>query len=206
MEQRVTFPCRNLELEGLWAALSPTSAVIITHPHPRYGGDMHNPVVETISKAYRNNGWSTLRFNFRGTGSSEGRFDNGIGEQEDLAAAIAFLKDKGICDIELAGYSFGAWVLALYARRRSDLFMPMRFVAPPVAFVDFEPVQPMDGLQQVILGQWDELAPVSRCETMAAQWNPKADISVIDQADHFFWNQMDRLQMILESNLPDKNN
>jgi hypothetical protein len=206
MEQHVTFPCRDLELEGLWAALSPTSAAIITHPHPQYGGDMHNPVVETISKAYRNNGWSTLRFNFRGTGNSQGRFDNGIGEQEDLAAAIAFLKDKGIADIELAGYSFGAWVLALHARRTSDHLIPMRFIAPPVAFIDFEPVQPMGGLQQVILGQWDELAPVSRCETMAARWNPQADISVIDQADHFFWNQMDRLQQILEANLADKNN
>ena len=96
MEHRVTFRCRDLELEGLWAATSPTSAAIITHPHPLYGGDMGNAVVETISKAYRNKGWSTLRFNFRGVGNSEGHFDSGIGEQEDLAAAIAFLKGNGI--------------------------------------------------------------------------------------------------------------
>ena len=204
MERRVTFRCRDLELEGLWDAASPTSAAVITHPHPLYGGDMRNAVVETISKAYRNRGWSTLRFNFRGVGNSEGHFDSGIGEQEDLAEAIAFLKDKGIVDMELAGYSFGAWVMVLHARRATDHAVPMRFIAPPVAFIDFEPVQPISGLQQVIVGTRDEFTSVDQCKSMAAQWNPHADITVIDQADHFFWHQMDTLQKILQANIPEK--
>lgn len=204
MEHRVTFRCRDLELEGLWDAASPTSAAIITHPHPLYGGDMRNAVVETISKAYQNKGWSTLRFNFRGVGNSEGHFDSGIGEQEDLGAAMAFLKGKGIGDMEIAGYSFGAWVLVLHARRTTDHVVPMRFIAPPVAFIDFEPVRPISGLQQVIVGAKDEFTSVDQCKSMAAQWNPHADIAVIDQADHFFWNQMDMLQKILEADIPEK--
>lgn len=201
MEQNVTFRCQDIELEGLWAAQSPTSATIITHPHPLYGGDMYNAVVETVSSAYQNKGWSTLRFNFRGVGRSEGTFDNGIGEQEDLTTAIDFLNSKGVSHIELAGYSFGAWVLACHARDAKWAGIPMRFIAPPVGFIDFNPIHPIPGLLQVIVGAGDELAPQKHCESIATRWNPQVKVDVLPGADHFFWNQMNTLQKVLEANI-----
>lgn len=204
MTQHVRFSSQDLELEGLWSEHGSSSAAIITHPHPLYGGDMHNAVVETIAKAYRTNGWSTLRFNFRGVGKSEGTFNDGVGEQMDLAAAVDFLKEKGIVDIELAGYSFGAWVLACWSRQSDHDMIPMRFVAPPVGFIDFGPVRPLHGLRQVILGGNDDFAPLRQCETLTGQWNPEANLDIIQNTDHFFWNQMDTLQQLLERKIPQK--
>ncbi|MDP4978699.1 MAG: alpha/beta hydrolase, partial [Desulfobacterales bacterium] len=71
----------DLELEGLFESGRTTRGVVITHPHPLYGGNMYNPVVDAIRRAYRLKGVATLRFNFRGTGESEGQHDNGVGEQ-----------------------------------------------------------------------------------------------------------------------------
>lgn len=205
-EQHITFPCQDIVLEGLFATKSPDHAAVITHPHPMYGGDMNNGVVETISKAYQDNGWSTLRFNFRGTGTSRGSFDNGKGEQKDVAAAINWLRESGFKTLELAGYSFGAWVLACLARQKGNDLPPMRFVAPPVAFIDFSPVSRLNGLRQVILGTKDEFAPLGQCESLMPQWNPRADFSVIEGADHFYWNRMDELQHILKNSIPAKKN
>ncbi len=206
MAKHVRFVSQDLELEGLWSEQSLTSAAVVTHPHPLYGGDMHNAVVETISKAYRNKGWSILRFNFRGAGSSDGVFDNGVGEQMDLAAAVDYLKTRNITDIELAGYSFGAWVMACWARETGDEALPMRFIAPPVGFIDFNPVHPIEELRQVIVGTGDEFAPRMQCESLLPQWNPKARFNVLEGADHFFWNQMDTLRSVLEADIPRKKN
>jgi len=87
--------------------------MIVCHPHPQYGGDMHNNVVDALCAAAIENGIAALRFNFRGTGNSEGRYDNGIGEQDDVRAALAYLRELPGVDsqrIALAGYSFGAGV------------------------------------------------------------------------------------------------
>ena len=205
MEQKITFDSQGLSLEGKLTAVTTARTAIITHPHPLYGGDMDNPVVGIIAKAYQNNGWSTLCFNFRGTGNSEGEFDEGIGEQEDVAAAIAYLTRKGAQDIEMAGYSFGAWVLASMARKLAGRSCPMRFIAPPVAFMDFKKVDHLDELKQVVVGTKDEFAPHGQVESLISRWNSKAELNVIDHADHFYWNQMDELQKVIERSIPRAN-
>lgn len=96
MEEKVCFRSGDFELEGLFESGHTARGVVITHPHPLYGGDMHNPVVETIRRAYRMKGVATLRFNFRGTGESEGQHDNGVGEQDEVLAALSFLMESGI--------------------------------------------------------------------------------------------------------------
>ena len=204
MVEHVRIKSQDLELEGLWSEQSRTSAAIVTHPHPLYGGDMHNAVVEKISKAYRSRGWSTFRFNFRGAGSSNGVFDNGVGEQMDLTAAIGYLIARNMTDIELAGYSFGAWVMACWARETGNENLPMRFIAPPVGFIDFNPIEPIPGLRQVIVGTGDEFAPLKQCESITHRWNPEASFDVLDGADHFYWNQMDTLQSVLETDISQK--
>jgi len=79
-EEKIKFPSRDIILEGLLQrSTDNTRGAVITHPHPLYGGDMYNPVVECIQQASRDAGLTTLRFNFRGTGKSQGAHDRGLG-------------------------------------------------------------------------------------------------------------------------------
>ena len=92
--RRVRFPCGQLTLEGVLHEVespSPVPAVVICHPHPLYGGDMDNNVVVAVAMGLARDGIAALRFNFRGTGDSDGAFGGGIGEREDVSAALAFL-------------------------------------------------------------------------------------------------------------------
>ena len=107
MEDKIEFLADSIVFEGLLQKNSAAKGVVITHPHPLYGGNMHNNVVVAISQAYQKLDYTTLRFNFRGVGGSQGSYGDGIGEQEDVSAAVAFLADLGMNQIDLAGYSFG---------------------------------------------------------------------------------------------------
>ena len=108
MEEKITFSAETIEFEGLLQKNSAAKGVVITHPHPLYGGNIRNNVVMAISQTYQKLGYSTLCFNFRGVGRSRGSYGDGISEQEDVRAAIAYLADLDIKQIDLAGYSFGA--------------------------------------------------------------------------------------------------
>ena len=103
---------------------------------------MYNNVVESLVRVYQQAGYSTLRFNFRGVGSSHGEYGDGTGEQEDVRAALNCLWERGKQVIDLAGYSFGAWVNAL-TRPDGDIIRQMVMVSPPVAFLDFGSAQPL---------------------------------------------------------------
>ena len=97
---------------------------------------MFNNVVESVVRAYRQKDYTTLRFNFRGVGRSEGSHGQGQGEREDVRAALAYLRELGKSSTDLAGYSFGAWVNALALKD----FVPAKriiLVSPPVNFMDF---------------------------------------------------------------------
>ena len=114
-EEKVFVPSDTIQLEGLLSvqeALSVKGGVILCHPHPQYGGDMDNPVITTAAEAASQEGFSTLRFNFRGVGESGGSYGDGEGERKDVEAAITYLysrqKDSNLPLIVL-GYSFGAW-------------------------------------------------------------------------------------------------
>ena len=131
MEKNITLLSENFQIEGCLSRNDTDKGVVITHPHPLYGGDMHNSVVETIMQAYRQKGFTTLRFNFRGVGASQGSYADGIGEQADVRAALSHLTDLGITRLDLAGYSFGAWVNAHIMCREADI-ETMVMVSPPV--------------------------------------------------------------------------
>lgn len=196
MESRITFNAGSLTLEGLINPLSKTCVVVITHPHPLYGGEMSNPVVESIALTYARKGITTLRFNFRGTGRSEGVFDNGIGEQEDVLAAIELLSASGISEIHLAGYSFGAWVnghIERFPPKVSALIM----VAPPVAFMDYKNAPPQPPLKAVLTGSDDEIAPPDLIRRHLPSWNPTAQFEIIAEADHFFFGRFPQLEEAL---------
>jgi alpha/beta superfamily hydrolase len=196
MEEKVCFRAGDFELEGLFESGRTGRGVVITHPHPLYGGDMHNPVVDAICQAYRIKGVATLRFNFRGTGESDGQHDNGIGEQDDVLAALSFLTESGFQPVDLAGYSFGAWVDALTLQRggRSE---NLGMVSPPVAIVEFASIGKLPGLRLVVTGSRDEIAPPEAIRRMLPSWNPSAKFEIIPGADHFYSRHSRQLEDVL---------
>lgn len=200
MLQNIVFTSEGHEIEGLLKKNSTTRGAIITHPHPLYGGDMNNSVVYAIMRAYQEKAYTTLRFNFRGVGHSQGSYAEGIGEQEDVRAAVAFMADMGIRHIDLAGYSFGSWVNALLAPGK-DIIAGMVMVSPPVAFVDFTSIGAIDTLKLIVTGSRDDIAPAEQIRPIYQQWNPDARFEIIEGADHFYGGYTDKLKSILVSSI-----
>ena len=190
----------GFELEGLYNFKDEKKGVVVTHPHPLYGGDMYNLVVESMVHIYDMKGYSTLKFNFRGIGGSQGTYGNGVGEQEDVLSAISFLADMGIVWIDLAGYSFGAWVNA-HALRKDSPVNRMIMVSPPVGFMDFASVSAMNSLKYVVTGNRDDIAPADAVKKLITSWNPDARLDIIDGADHFYGGYLDQLEDCLSSNV-----
>ena len=202
-EERLYFQCGELTLEGLLGEANGNKGVVITHPHPLYGGDMYNNIVDAIRWAYHRKGYTTLRFNFRGVGASHGSYHDGIGEQDDIYAAIDVLIERGCKEIHLAGYSFGAWViskgLGLYNKAQQIVM-----VSPPVALLEFSLDGPEPRIGLVITGSHDEIAPESLVKELVNQWNPGAGLKVINGADHFYWGRENEVSEAIEEYLEKK--
>jgi alpha/beta superfamily hydrolase len=199
IEEKIEISSGRYPLEGLWQEGGGRRGVVITHPHPLYGGTMRNPVVKAIQVAYQLNGYATLRFDFRGVGGSQGRFDDGIGEQDDVRAAIASLQAKGADTVDLAGYSFGAWVNAGLVAAGGLAIASMLMVSPPVGFIGFENVSTLSCLKWVVTGGRDDIAPAAQIRDLLPAWNPNAQFEIIDGCDHFYTGYLDKLQSILTS-------
>ncbi len=196
-EQPAFFTAGPLRLEGRLCLVPGQDAVVITHPHPLYGGDLDNPVVAVLTAAYQRRGYSTLRFNFRGVGASGGHYADGQGEQDDVRAAATHLAGLGKTVSDLAGYSFGAWVnLSLnppLATVRRQLL-----VAPPVGFLEFGAVTAPPDLI-VVAGDRDNFAPLALLRELLPVWQPAARLHVLPGVDHFYWNALDRLAALVEA-------
>ena len=197
IEEVIYFTSGGLRLAGALARTAESRGVIIAHPHPLYGGDMDNPVVRAIQQAYLHQGFSTLRFNFRGVGASEGRFDNGVGERADVQAALTWAAGLGMTDIDLAGYSFGAWVNAGIAADCRRMVM----VSPPVAFMNFGPPVAIERLSLIVTGGRDEIAPPAMIAGYRSAWNPAAAFEVIPRADHFYTGFLKTLEDIVAAHI-----
>ncbi len=197
-EESVVFESGGLKLEGLVHRVQAQggAGVVLTHPHPQYGGNMHNNVVESLVKAYGNAGYATLRFNFRGVGRSEGRYDEGVGEQTDVRAAVKYLRDLGMSFIDLAGYSFGAWVNARGIAGLTDVAR-MIMVSPPVNFMDFSFLEYSAKIQLVISGSEDDIAPPDMIRKMLPKWNKETSFHILPGADHFYGGRTDEIEAII---------
>jgi hypothetical protein len=143
---------------------------------------MDNPVVAAIRLAFRRQGFTTLRFSFRGVGESAGRQGRGVDERHDVHAAIAHLQALGVTEVDLAGYSFGSWVNAGV----ESGYRRMVMVSPPVAFMRFEEGLHLPNLSLVVAGDRDDFAPVLALQTACRGWNPQAALEIVPGADHFF--------------------
>jgi len=196
MEEKIFFRSGALEIEGLLEKNSGDRGVAITHPHPLYGGNMYNPVVEAIASSYRRKGYSTLRFNFRGVGKSGGNYENGLGEQGDVISALSYLQELGITLVDLAGYSFGT-VMNAEAVRNGAPAQRMIMVSPPFAFMEFGEPFPLSCLTLVVTGSHDDFAPPELLYKILPRWNPEVSVEVIEGADHFYAGCERQLETIL---------
>ena len=197
-EKQVTIQSSGLKLEGLLGENDGEKAVVVTHPHPLYGGSMRNNVVGAIVEAYQKAQYTTLRFNFRGVEGSQGSYDNGVGEQQDVEAALQYLVSLKKKPIDLAGYSYGAFVNALGI----DIFQQatrLVMVAPPVSFIDFGFLDRSAKIELVIAGTNDSYGPPAEIERLLPKWNREAKLVVVEDADHFFGNHTAKLVDILSA-------
>ena len=197
-EEKVFFQAGELKIEGLLNNLNGDRAMLVTHPHPLYGGDMYNNVVDSVVNAYCKKGYSTLRFNFRGIGQSQGNHEQGTGEQEDVKGALSYLSSLGKSSIDLVGYSFGAWVNA----QGLDGFVNVDrviMVSPPVGFIDFLFLGYSPGIKLVIAGSEDDIAPPAMIREMLPSWNPDASLKIIEGADHFYGGKLKELIDIIQN-------
>ncbi|SPD73656.1 conserved hypothetical protein [uncultured Desulfobacterium sp.] len=201
-EEKIFFQSGGLKIEGLLHQSEGEGAVVVTHPHPLYGGNMHNNVVHSIINAYQQRGFTTLRFNFRGVGLSEGDHGQGIGEQQDVKSALTYVSGLGKSQVDLAGYSFGSWVNAL-GLAGFDNVKNLIMVSPPVAFIDFSFLGYNPKIKLVIAGSNDDIAPPNMIEKMLPTWNPEAEFMIIPGIDHFYWGGTDQVESII-SNFLDK--
>lgn len=197
-ETEVFIKSGGLKLEGLYIENPGKKGVVVCHPHPLYGGNMQNNVVEAIVNAYDMNGYSTLRFNFRGTGRSEGRHENGTGEQDDLISAVNFLKGKGKSHIDISGYSFGAWIISKTINEKGLKDMGnIIFVSPPVGFMDFSFLKHLPELGLIIVGSNDYIAPYKEIKMMINDWNPDAKFKIIKGTDHFYFGMEEEIERVI---------
>jgi len=192
-EEKVFIPSSGIRLEGLLSvheAFPFERGIVACHPHPLYGGNMFNPVVATVVRAADEEGFSTLRFNFRGVGESEGTYDEGRGEREDVKSAIDYLwqrqKDSGP-PMVLMGYSFGAWAgfpVGIEDRRIKGLIA----VAPPLAMYDFGFLRGCKKKKLFIVGDRDLYCPVQVLEDWHKELEEPNSLCIIEGADHFLFS------------------
>ena len=190
-EQHVTFPSGSLTLEGLLAKPDGADAArggVVCHPHPLYGGSMYNNAVDAILEAMWRQGWATLRFNFRGVGDSGGEHSGGVGEAQDAAAALAFLQSQpGLAtgNSVLAGYSFGS-VAAMTAAATIVAPSALVLVALPINITDPSAVKTFGGKIALAAGDHDTYCSASALEALHKELGARAQLGIIQGADHFF--------------------
>ena len=176
---------------------------LVLHPNPLHGGTMNNKVAYTIYHSFVRAGFSVLRFNFRGVGRSQGKFDNGIGELSDAASALDWLQSQNqdARSFWIGGFSFGAWIAMQLLMRRPEIegFIS---VSPPVSMYDFSFLAPCPAPGLIIQGNKDtvvdEESVEKLAEKLAKQRNLAVEYELIDNADHFFRETMDELKVIMD--------
>jgi uncharacterized protein len=172
------------------------SWAVVSHPHPLYGGTMHNKVVYRAARALEETGFNTLRFNFRGVGDSAGTHDDGHGEADDLRACMAYLeRERSARGLFLAGFSFGAVVSARVGC--GDPRVPaILAIGLPANRVDLGFLSSCPKPTAVVQGAQDQHGELSRV-VAAVEAMPAGRLFVVDGADHFFAGKIDELDRAL---------
>ncbi|MGB7643278.1 MAG: alpha/beta fold hydrolase, partial [Terriglobales bacterium] len=197
-------------LEALLNAGSPdaTHAALVCHPHPVYGGTLHNKVVFHAMKALHSFGFPVLRFNFRGTGLSEGIHANGVGEVEDVRTALAWLEHEFPLPVVFTGFSFGAAV-GLRAAYNDDRVRALIALGLPVVPVgsesgegrrtySFEFLRECAKPKLFVSGARDQFAPPGKLEAQVATFAEPKKVVRIEAGDHFFEGRLREMRVAIE--------
>ena len=184
-------------------SLNPPVALLL-HPHPLYGGTMNNPIVMELYNIFDALGFSTFRFNFRGVGKSEGKFDNGLGELADAAAALDWVQrqNPNTNQCWVSGFSFGAVICMQLLMRRPEI---TRFVSvsPQPNLYDFNFLAPCPASGLIVHGKKDEIAPLDDVQKLAQKLQAQKNITVeyeeVSGANHFYDNEIPKLKKIIEN-------
>lgn len=172
--------------------------VLVLHPHPLYGGTMNNKIVYRLYHSFVQQGFSVLRFNFRGVGKSQGKYDEGVGELSDAATALDWLQtqnpDASTCWI--AGFSFGAWISLQLLMRRPELegFVA---VSPPANLYDFTFLAPCPSQGLITQGDKDDVVNEELVAKFAGKLGNNAEYKVIQGADHYYRGVEDELGNVI---------
>jgi alpha/beta superfamily hydrolase len=195
-------------LEGRYhhSKLPNAPIALLLHPHPQHGGTMNNKVVYTLYQTFMQHGFSTLRFNFRGVGRSQGSFDRGEGELSDAASSLDWLQmyNPNASACWIAGFSFGAWIGMQLLMRRPEIASFIS-VSPPANMYDFSFLAPCPVSGQVIHGDADELVPEASVSKLVQKLSNQREITIdyrkVPAANHFFTDKTTELVTVIESYL-----
>ena len=195
-------------LEGRYqhAKKDDAPVALILHPHPQHGGTMNNKVVYSLYHSFARRGFSTLRFNFRGVGRSQGEFDSGLGELSDAASALDWMQshNPNASGCWIAGFSFGAWIAMQLMMRRLEIngFIA---IAPPASIHDFTFLAPCPASGMLVHGDADDIIPeesvAKLADKLGKQKNITIDYNVIKGCDHFFRNHLEAMDGHVEKYL-----
>ncbi len=195
-------------LEGRYhPGRGPTAPIaLVLHPHSQHGGTMHSKVVYNLFHLFARRKFAVLRFNFRGVGRSEGRFDNGQGELSDAASALDWLQSHNANTTAcwIAGFSFGAWISMQLLMRRPEI-SGFITVAPPPNVCDFSFLAPCPASGLIVHGRNDAHVPETDAAKLAERLSVQRLITVkyivIEGADHFFEGHLDDLDAVVDDYL-----
>ena len=195
---KTTIPCSHGQLEAIYRPTTDLAqrVALVLHPHPLYGGTMHNPVVFHTARALHDAGFETLRINFRGVGASSGTHDRGVGEVDDAREALDFLlsQQPAAKQVLVAGFSFGS-AIALKLGCSDGRVHRIVAIAAPAGMYDFGFLAQCAKPKLFVHGDRDDVAPLSllrdKLERLAV---PQADVRVLRGATHFFEGQVDELR------------
>lgn len=174
------------------------ATAVLCHPHPGHGGTMRNKVVTIMERSLRESGLATVRFNFRGTGDSEGAFDDGDGETDDLRAVVEWVRrTRPDDDLWLGGFSFGAYVVLRAAQN-----LPVRqliTIAPPVERYGFAELLPPNCPWLVVQGDEDEVVSPDAVFDWINKLDQKPKLVVMDGTGHFFHRRLMDLRGLIKN-------
>ena len=175
-------------------AVEPRMVALVCHPHPQFGGTLHNKVVYRAAQAATGLGLAVLRFNFRGVGQSEGEYSEGVGERDDVRAALDYLlarfAEKPVC---LMGFSFGAWV-GLAVGARDPRATSLVGLGLPTASTDLTFLRQATKPKLIVQGTEDVYGPRGQVEALFASLPEPKRIHWVEGADHFFAGKLDEVQ------------
>jgi uncharacterized protein len=182
-----------LDKPTVGAPADPKKLALVCHPHPLFGGTMDNKVVQTVARALVQCGYTTLRFNYRGVGTSQGTWDEGRGEVDDALAVLAAQPIPNAATLVIAGFSFGGYVATQVAARLQATHTPRVVLVAP-AVVNFN-AAPVPAGTLVVHGESDDVVPLQAVFDWARP--QQLPVTVLPGAGHFFHGQLPALKQLV---------